>query len=683
MLAFPFAVKFKLLIAGLLLASALPGRSIASVIDSTQWPFRVPINFSFTLPGSISYTGNWPPNQPATGTIYEPAGPGSPTRPGYAWTLTRDEISFVDSLGWHFALHGYAIEAVLVLELDTLRHHITSLTYHSEINDAPSALGSCDLKMSDLIYDSLGIHSPDSDFNRHVSILRYGRTIGFPSQWSAVSNLESPGGNPTLDIFGQHLACTFRPPDTVDFGVGVAGGHKDSAIVFRNANNIPLHILRYGFTTPDDGFSLVDSNLHTIAPFDSGRIVIRFAPRYDQQYTDTLQVVTDEAFSNVYATVLTGTAKGIDPMLWPFPDTIWIKYSAFGNYSGYGWSQFGGQETRHQYTRLPSADSLFSSRFPSSQQFFTRADILRVDSTGWLLLKGDYPTDMLWLNMTLDTVNHVVLSFDLKERGYWNVDALSAEVYLKNLSYSRSSFNFRDQIIFNEITFIDYTDDYEHSYGADVIDFCCPTSLAMFGDTLRAALSCPVLMYFYPVSVNSTSDKDLTIANTSTSDIKILSYTLKGSGFQLLDTSLHDLATGGHGRIRVRFNPTQAQSYSATLTIATDEDQYAVYWVTLFGAGEAPQSVDPSPALSTHLTIEPNPAADHTTLRFIAASDLEAVTLRLYDAAARLVRTQDVGHLSEGEHEIPITLPSMDGMAFVRITAGGAVIGTVGIAVSH
>jgi len=87
-------------------------------------------------------------------------------------------------------------------------------------------------------------------------------------------------------------------------------------------------------------------------------------------------------------------------------------------------------------------------------------------------------------------------------------------------------------------------------------------------------------------------------------------------------------------------------------------------------------SVSPANGLVNLLEITPNPVSNYATLKLSVLSHLEDVKINFYDAAGRLSQTQLVGGLNEGLQSIPLILPQISGIAFLRIIAKGMVIGT-------
>ncbi len=76
------------------------------------------------------------------------------------------------------------------------------------------------------------------------------------------------------------------------------------------------------------------------------------------------------------------------------------------------------------------------------------------------------------------------------------------------------------------------------------------------------------------------------------------------------------------------------------------------------------------------IEISPNPASQNATLKIGVAQHLEDVKINFYDAAGRLLSMQNIGALNEGILSIPLLLPQISGIAFLRITSGSDVIGT-------
>jgi hypothetical protein len=81
--------------------------------------------------------------------------------------------------------------------------------------------------------------------------------------------------------------------------------------------------------------------------------------------------------------------------------------------------------------------------------------------------------------------------------------------------------------------------------------------------------------------------------------------------------------------------------------------------------------------------VSPNPATTTATLTLGLTTALPNVTISFFDASARLLSSQSVGSLSEGVQQIPLMLPTISGVSFVRITSEGMVVGTAEIVITR
>jgi len=188
------------------------------------------------------------------------------------------------------------------------------------------------------------------------------------------------------------------------------------------------------------------------------------------------------------------------------------------------------------------------------------------------------------------------------------------------------------------------------------------------------------------VKINQNANIPIMLRNVGSAPLNILSYTLTDPNavFSFKDTSLRTIAANDSGTITVRFQPWQAQSYAATVTIVTDEGGGSTFQIQLAGEGSSGQAtVGTNGQTGTALEVTPNPASNNATLRITTPSTLEDVKLNFYDAAVRLIGTQNVGSVGAGEQNIPLSLPAMDGVAFVRVTSGGVLVGKVAVAIKR
>ncbi len=372
----------------------------------------------------------------------------------------------------------------------------------------------------------------------------------------------------------------------------------------------------------------------------------------------------------------------IDSTQWPFPDTISITYTLSGRFTTHlSQSVQGGSPIDSTWTHWNSETPLaFLS--PYTITTFSLNDLKSIDSSGWHLSKSNIASSAS-LDLVLDTNKHEIVKFFFHE---WFLHFQYNNYYdlvLSNLSYNKNAIDFTNNDLWRHFVSTYYSSDYQTSKSETKETFCCITGLSIFGKTLVPGFQTLSLLDFGPLILNMNRDSTFAIHNFSDTVLTVLAYDLLNhdSGFFLQDTTLHSIPAQDSGTITIRFLPTKRQTYFDTIKIVTDQEVTNSYAISLTGSVQPLQSVAPGLGLESLIQVSPNPTTDHATLRITAASNLEAVTLRIYDAAARLVVSKSFGHLSAGLNEIPIELPSTSGIYLARVTAGERAVGNLKIVV--
>ncbi|MFI5264124.1 MAG: hypothetical protein ACHQM6_06385, partial [Candidatus Kapaibacterium sp.] len=83
------------------------------------------------------------------------------------------------------------------------------------------------------------------------------------------------------------------------------------------------------------------------------------------------------------------------------------------------------------------------------------------------------------------------------------------------------------------------------------------------------------------------------------------------------------------------------------------------------------------------LEVTLNPASGKAMLELGATKTLESVKINFYNSAGQLLSTQNIGFVGEGIQNISLVLPQISGIAFLRITSGGELIGTAEIVIAR
>jgi len=190
---------------------------------------------------------------------------------------------------------------------------------------------------------------------------------------------------------------------------------------------------------------------------------------------------------------------------------------------------------------------------------------------------------------------------------------------------------------------------------------------------------------FGNVDSGKSARKPLTIMNIGTTTT-IDSITIEGSNEFAVDSPKvpFQFPSGGNNQLWISFNPNRLGSISATLRISTADGVNAS--VSLYGVGIADstqQSVHVINSVLNLLEVTPNPTSNNAMLHLSTTKNLEDVKISFYNSAGQLLSSQNIGELSEGLQNIPLALPQISGVAFLRITSGGELIGTAEIVIVH
>ena len=108
------------------------------------------------------------------------------------------------------------------------------------------------------------------------------------------------------------------------------------------------------------------------------------------------------------------------------------------------------------------------------------------------------------------------------------------------------------------------------------------------GTGINSALTInPASVNFGPVPVSTTAIDTVTLQNTGTASLQIEGYRLSSSFgvFGITDSSSHQVNAGGSALVVVRFHPDSAESYSGMITLTTDDASAPTRTINLSGRG--------------------------------------------------------------------------------------------------
>jgi hypothetical protein len=115
-------------------------------------------------------------------------------------------------------------------------------------------------------------------------------------------------------------------------------------------------------------------------------------------------------------------------------------------------------------------------------------------------------------------------------------------------------------------------------------------TIDIIGTGINSALSVPANLDFGAVPVGTPVTKTVTLTNSGTASVKIISYKLTQSTnvFSKGDT-VASVAGSGTATISIHFTPASATSYTGTLTLTTDDASTPIRTINLAGSGVSGQ----------------------------------------------------------------------------------------------
>jgi hypothetical protein len=532
---------------------------------------------------------------------------------------------------------------------------------------------------------------------------------------------------PTINITGLGTAPILTVQDQTDIGTGKVGGQRNGSVTVSNGGDAPLNISAISLSNQFQGskFQISAATSMQIQPSGSSVINVSYNPTALQRDTAVVTLTSDDLVNGTKQIMIFGTG-GLPKMAKVTPDTIKLGDVRVGstaqnfsmqikNNGTYDLTVLGIDVTPNQFT-APSKPSTVSPNGSGqvTVQFAPTAagivngsaivhgdDIANSEDTVFLVGNGtisnfDVPSGVAFgdvkLNATRDTALKLrnlgsaavkILKYVLTDpsNGFVLLDTSLHQINAHDSGTIRIRFNASNEQSYTGTLAI--TTDESSSSTRQV-----QLSGRAVNSKLQLSLSS---LDFGTVDSATHLQKSFTITNNGTATAQISSLAITGSNNSsefAVDSpaTAFSITASGTKTVYVTFSPVNSSTASGTLTIGATEGTQPQVLLSGVGKGKPNQGgsvriIDP--VLSV-IEVIPNPAQGSlATLRLGVVKSLEQVKLAFYNDAGELMLTQAVGSLTEGMQQIPMTLPQMTGVAFVRITAGGEMIGTVQIVITR
>lgn len=516
-------------------------------------------------------------------------------------------------------------------------------------------------------------------------------------------------------ISGTGINGVFSGPTTLSFDKVRVGNSKQLTYTFTNSGDDTLFLSSPALV--GNGFTIVSGAAQNIAPGASGSIVIKFSPTVKQIYTGSFNIT---AQNNVNVPTVTIGGTGTAPIISLMPTSNYDMGIAFvgGVLTGSQQVTNTGDDTMHvsnvsipltqqgakftltspvSFTVLPGISTNITFSYTSSSESTDNASLVIASddpaaATMQIALSARSGLPKMSLN-TKDTIDFGSTRLGSSSNAFltitnlgtydltFHIGNLSPDVFTLGSTPSSipSQGNVQATFIFTPtaegiVTGMAIVSSNDSKNNNDTIYFK--------GAGIKSALDFPASIDFHEVNINKTRDSVLRLKNFGSGSAKIFSIKLNdpNNGFVLIDTTAHTIGAKDSISVKVRFAPSLEQTYSATISIVTDDGAAPTRQIALAGRGinsklsTAPSAIDfgtldTGKTLAKTFTITNNGSAAATITAMKSNGDpsftLGSVTLPLQIGASA---SKDISVSFS-----PKTAGTFDGTATITATEGSPI----------
>ncbi len=531
-----------------------------------------------------------------------------------------------------------------------------------------------------------------------------------------------------IALSGTGIAPVIDAPATYDVGLAKAGGGKNGTLTIGNTGDDTLHISSIVFGTQYQGakFVLNGGGAVMVAPSATTTVGISYLPTIERIDSALVTINNDDQGAPAKQMLITGQA-GLPKMADLIVDTIKfgnVRAGSTGTTIGLDVSNTGTYDlTLGTIDITPAEFTVFSK--PSTVGPKNKAQIIfkfiptkTGQVNGMAVIHGDDPNhsiDTVYLtgigtNSQFDVLNTVSFG-DVKVSGskdssitLRNVGTAPVKILKYTLNDPSKAFTVLDSAVHTIAAKdstsakikIRFTAGAQQSYTASltiVTDESTSNThvIQLSGRGVDSKLSLSEnSLDFQTVDSGSSVQKSFTITNTGTAPAAINLLQISGSYMFVVDSPYAPFTINASATktVYITFHPVIASTESGTLTITAAEG--SPLQVSLHGIGKGkPADTTGNNAVRmldhsiTSMEVIPNPASEKASLKVGLLKAVPALTLQFFDAAGRMLSTQSIGSLSEGEQTIPLILPNVTGKVFIRLATGEGILGIATIVITR
>ncbi|HYM20717.1 MAG TPA: choice-of-anchor D domain-containing protein [Candidatus Kapabacteria bacterium] len=544
--------------------------------------------------------------------------------------------------------------------------------------------------------------------------------------YSATLDMSAANGVtiPTINLGGIGTSPILTVFDVTDVGTGRVGGVRNGSVAISNGGSADLNIssITLGNQYQAAKFQISATTPMQIPPSGNSTINVTYSPTSERKDSAVVTILSDDDVNPSKQIMIVGTG-GLPKMPPISPDSIKFGNVRVGSTAQNFSLQIGNTGTfdlqvnsidvsPSQFTApskpatvspngsgqvtlqfMPTAaGSLSGMAIVHSDDANNQNDTVYLSGVG-TISSFDVPSGVAFGDVKLNTSRDTLLKLRnlgtaaVKILGYSLTDPNNGFVLIDSTVHTIGAHDSATiDLRFNAFQEISYSGTLSITTDESASS---TRQIQLSGRAVNSKLQLSVSsLDFGTIDTGTHAQKSLTITNNGTATASISSFTLSGANVAEFSVdspkSAVTIAASGTSKVLLSFNPTTVGTASATLTVGATEGTKPE--VLLSGVGKAkPQSgsVRMIDQVVNLLEVVPNPASNAATLKIGVTSHLEDVKLTYYNDAGQLLSSQYVGTLSDGLNSVPLTLPQVNGVAFVRITAGGEMIATVQIVITR
>jgi hypothetical protein len=182
---------------------------------------------------------------------------------------------------------------------------------------------------------------------------------------------------------------------------------------------------------------------------------------------------------------------------------------------------------------------------------------------------------------------------------------------------------------------------------------------------------------FNQVDLNVSDSRDVEISNTGDQDLLFTSIAIEGDAAGVYSitagSNLTKLAAGTKSTVTVKFTPTQAKSYGATLRLQSNSTTNNDLKISVVGQGKVSSVDEELFSRFMQVSVGPNPVKAISTVSYTLNQTSQNVTMKLMDQTGRIVTELVNSNIAAGTYSAQLNAANYSaGVYYLVSSVNGA-----------